>query len=310
MKRPAFQFYPADWRNNAKLRRCSPAARGAWIDVLCLLHDSDEYGVLRWPLAEIARAAGVPLKLLRELSDKDVLKGADRDAPGYSFAPTHAGKRGNSVILVSQSEGPCWYCTRFVRDEYIRQKRGLSSQFNADNQPPKPQPKPPFGDGKGDGLTSTSSFSSNSYTSMEGKSHLPAAPENVGYFEPPIESPKTAPLPSPAAEAAIALNRIGIGCTSLNPNLIAAVTEGVTTRHLIETAARLPGTGANYVIAAARREHAEKAKPIRTGAPRHEQTHQRKLCVVDRVVANSQAWVDGQRDNDDRVVQTIPRATG
>jgi hypothetical protein len=28
MKRPAFQFYPSDWRNNANLRRCSPAARG------------------------------------------------------------------------------------------------------------------------------------------------------------------------------------------------------------------------------------------------------------------------------------------
>jgi hypothetical protein len=56
LKRPSFQFYPADWKNNSKLRRCSEAARGAWVDILCLLNDCDEYGVCRWPLAELARA--------------------------------------------------------------------------------------------------------------------------------------------------------------------------------------------------------------------------------------------------------------
>jgi hypothetical protein len=58
MKRPSFQFYPADWRGNANLRRCSEAARGAWMDILCLLHDSDTYGIVRWPLVDLANAAG------------------------------------------------------------------------------------------------------------------------------------------------------------------------------------------------------------------------------------------------------------
>lgn len=168
MKRPSFQFYPADWKNNSKLRRCSEAARGAWVDVLCLLNDCDEYGVCRWPLAELARAAGVPIKLVNELVSKEVLKGADKGARDYVFAPRHAGKVGKPVTVVVAGDGPCWYCSRFVRDEYIRQRRGQSSRFSSDNQPPsgdddpsgndapKAAPNPTFGVRQGDGPTSTS----------------------------------------------------------------------------------------------------------------------------------------------------------
>lgn len=166
MKRPSFQFYPADWRNNAKLRRCSEAARGAWMDVLCVLHDGDEYGVVRWPLVDVARAAGVPLKMLRELAAKDVLKGADSAAARYVYTPRHAGRDGEPVVLVEPGDGPCWYCSRLVRDEWIRQRRGKSTQFDGGNQPPKPAPKPPIGDGLGDGSTSTSTSTSKSNTPL------------------------------------------------------------------------------------------------------------------------------------------------
>ena len=163
MKRPAFQFYPNDWRGNANLRRCSEAARGAWIDVLCLLHDSDEYGVLRWPLVDIAQAAGLPIKLLQELARKNVLKGADGYAAPYTWAPTHAGKVGEEVTLVATDAGPCWYCSRFVRDEHLRQKRGANSRFGDDNPPPKATPKvapiPPIGDHEGYGASASSSSS-------------------------------------------------------------------------------------------------------------------------------------------------------
>jgi hypothetical protein len=168
VKRPSFQFYPADWKNNSKLRRCSEAARGAWVDILCLLNDCDEYGVCRWPLTELARAAGVPLKLAKELAAKDVLKGADKGARDYSFAPRHAGKEGQPVVLVVVGDGPCWYCSRFVRDEYVRQRRGQSSRFTSENQPPlvgeneppNTAPKTPIGERQGDGLTSTSTSTS------------------------------------------------------------------------------------------------------------------------------------------------------
>lgn len=164
MKRPSFQFYPADWRNNAKLRRCSEAARGAWMDVLCVLHDMDEYGICRWPLADLARSANINLKLVKELVDKDVLKGADKNAAPYIFTPRHAGKDGEPVILVENNGQSLWFCSRFVRDEYIRQRRGQNTRFDEENQPPKTQPKkapnttpkPPIGDELGDGATSTS----------------------------------------------------------------------------------------------------------------------------------------------------------
>ena len=155
MKRPAFQFYTADWRNNAKLRRCSPAARGIWMDVLCVLHDSDEYGVCRWPLLDLANSANAPIKLVRELVEKDVLKGADRGAAPYVYTPRHAGKDGEPVTLVEPGAGPCWYSSRFVRDEWVRQRRGSATQFSEENQPPKkapaPSPKPPIGGRHGDG---------------------------------------------------------------------------------------------------------------------------------------------------------------
>lgn len=160
MRRPAFQFYPADWKANTKLRRCSDASRGAWIEVLCLFHDSDEYGVIRWPLAEIARAASVPVKLLRELVSKGVMKGGDNGCPAFTFTPRHAGKSGEVIELLPATESACWYCSRFVRDEYIRRKRGGDTQFSAENQPPKPSPNPSPKGGFGDGPSSSSSSSS------------------------------------------------------------------------------------------------------------------------------------------------------
>lgn len=185
--RPAFQFYPADWRKNANLRRCSLEARGAWMDLLCILHDSDEYGVLRWPLVDVAQAAGVPIKLVRELVAKSVLKGADSGAGAYTFTPRHAGRAGEPVTLLAASEGPCWYCSRFVRDEYVRQRRGAATQFTADNQPPKaaPQPKPkatpkpPIGERQGDGPSSASASASTTKASVPTEPPADAAADPI-----------------------------------------------------------------------------------------------------------------------------------
>jgi len=175
MSRPSFQFYPGDWSKNANLRRCSPAARGIWMDVLCLLHDSEEeYGVLRWPLKDIANAASAAMPLVRELVTKGVLKGADKDAEPYVYRPKHAGKIGEPVILVVSLGGPVWYSSRFVRDEYVRQKRGESTRFDTANQPTSRSPKGGIGDRQGDG-PSTSSSSSPSGSSEANASAAEAA---------------------------------------------------------------------------------------------------------------------------------------
>lgn len=169
MRRPSFQFYPADWRNNAKLRRCSWGARGVWIELLGLLHDSDDYGVLRWNLKQIAQAIGAPLKLLKELVDCGVLYGIEKGAcEPMIYTPRSGRKDGEPVCLMPSQPGPVWYSPRMVRDEYVRTKRGESTRFGEGGEPPKQRrsqpPKPPFGDGIGgssprpqsDGSTSSS----------------------------------------------------------------------------------------------------------------------------------------------------------
>jgi len=261
MKRPSFQFYPADWRNNAKLRRCSEAARGAWMDVLCVLHDFDEYGICRWPLADLARAANVGLKLIKELVTKDVLKGADRDADPYIFTPRHAGKDGTPVILVENNGGPVWYCTRFVRDEYIRQRRGQSTRFDEENQPPKippktePNIKPKGGIGEdlGDGSTSSST-----------STLKPKDKHTVSKLD-------TSQQPTIAGSVCLQLKTMNItGVNPTHPKLLGLIEAGASLEEFVDVASTVTIKKFSYVIGAVdnmRKQAAEatyatgKAKP-------------------------------------------------
>lgn len=43
---PAFQFYPADWRKDPGVQSLDFETRGIWWEIICLLHESDERGVL------------------------------------------------------------------------------------------------------------------------------------------------------------------------------------------------------------------------------------------------------------------------
>lgn len=45
IKRPAIMFYTADWLSDQAVRKCSLAARGAWIDMLCMMDKDDDYQV-------------------------------------------------------------------------------------------------------------------------------------------------------------------------------------------------------------------------------------------------------------------------
>ena len=54
-KRPAFQFYPESWRTDAELRSCSLAARGLWIDLMCVMHQCKPYG-------HLVLASGLPMR--------------------------------------------------------------------------------------------------------------------------------------------------------------------------------------------------------------------------------------------------------
>jgi len=163
------------------------------MDILCVLHDSDEYGVVRWPLADLARSAGTSLKLARELAEKRVLKGGDSGDVRYDYRPRHAGKEGDPVTLVDGC-GPCWFSSRMVRDEWVRQQRGRGTRFSDENQPanksgpkaipdttPSRTPKPPIGGESGYG---PSSSSSSSVSTVEDKSST-AAGAAGGVSDPP-----------------------------------------------------------------------------------------------------------------------------
>lgn len=183
MKRPSFQFYPGDWAGNSNLRRCSHAEKGVWLDVMCLMHDQADYGVLRWPLVEIAQAVGCKAADLKALVRKGVLKGDDKHlTEPCIYTPRSGRKDGEPVTLLAAQEGPVWYSSRMVRDEYVRGTRGESTRFGDDEdapkRAPKASPKGGFGEGKsvaskpppmvapkppfGDGSSSSSSSSSSS----------------------------------------------------------------------------------------------------------------------------------------------------
>lgn len=150
MIRPSFQFYPADWQSNSNLRRCTHEEKGIWLDVLCLLHDQSEYGVCRWPLAEIAQAVGCTEQKLQSLINKGVLKGVDTGAltAPLVYVPRSGRKNGTPITLLGNQDGPIWYSSRMVVDEYKRIARAdAGGTPNAPQESsPKPSPKGGFGE--------------------------------------------------------------------------------------------------------------------------------------------------------------------
>lgn len=71
-KNPWLKFYPLDWRGDPKLRMCSMAARGLWIEILSLMHEAAPYGHLlvngKSPTdTQIAVLAGAPSDQITDL---------------------------------------------------------------------------------------------------------------------------------------------------------------------------------------------------------------------------------------------------
>ena len=115
MKRPAFQFYPADWRKDVELQSCSMAAQGLWINVMCLAHECEPYGHLTingkgMTPAQLGRQVGLSAKecesLLTELLDSGVARRTDK-----------------GVIFNS----------RMVRDEDLRNRRAAGGSGGAEH---------------------------------------------------------------------------------------------------------------------------------------------------------------------------------
>lgn len=111
MKRPSFQFYPADWRKDPALSTCSLAARGLWIELMCVAHESDEYGVLcingkGMSTAQIARTVGEIPKVVASLIDE----------------------LEQAAVFSRRSDGSI-YSRRMVSDEHLRNIRSAAGRL-------------------------------------------------------------------------------------------------------------------------------------------------------------------------------------
>lgn len=114
-KRPAFQFYPSDWRQDMALQSCSMAAQGLWLNMLCLAHECSPYGFLvvngkPMGAAHIARLLGLSARdcerLLAELHEAGV---------------------------TSQTEDGAIFSRRMVRDEALRNARAEGGKYGAEH---------------------------------------------------------------------------------------------------------------------------------------------------------------------------------
>lgn len=119
-KRPAFQFYPGDWMKDPSLRSCSAAARGLWIDIICLMFESPTRGHLLQSSGtlvtpdQLARITGETPRHTRALL-------AELEAAG----------------VYSVTDNGVMFSRRMVRDEAFRQSR--EENGNLGGRPPKPK---------------------------------------------------------------------------------------------------------------------------------------------------------------------------
>lgn len=104
-KLPGFIFYPGDWMKDPELRSVSSEARGLWIDMLCLMFESQPRGYLLLRGGKSVTAASLSrmtgnlepkvIQWIEELDDKGVFS---RDDQGIIF------------------------CRKMVRDQEVREQ--------------------------------------------------------------------------------------------------------------------------------------------------------------------------------------------
>ncbi len=106
MKLPAIQFYPGDWHKDQGVQALDLMQRGAWFELLLMMHDSEERGVLLingqpMPEAVIARRLGLDNQTTNQILTTLLTYG---------------------VASRRESDGAL-YCRRMVKDEKLRQVR-------------------------------------------------------------------------------------------------------------------------------------------------------------------------------------------
>lgn len=126
MRRPAFQFYPSDWRRDNELRVCSIGARGLWIEMMAIMHDGTPYGHLA--------VAGCPVTTPQLAS----LVGVTTSVCARLLAELEAHH------VFSRTDSGVIYSRRMVHDEALREKRAGYGTLSLKNPAvPRPKDTPP-----------------------------------------------------------------------------------------------------------------------------------------------------------------------
>jgi hypothetical protein len=148
---PAFQFYPADWRKDPGVQSLDYETRGIWWEIICLLHESDERGVLLLngnPMPEdaLCRLLGLDNQklttALTTLLTYGVAKRRKSDGAIYSKRMVAdenlrqirkmAGSKGGNPLLLNQKP-----------TTPVKQKPTPSSSSSSSNTPISPKPPAP-----------------------------------------------------------------------------------------------------------------------------------------------------------------------
>lgn len=126
INRPWLKFYPRDWRGDQALRAVSMAARGFWMECLCIMHEAKPYGHLLLNGERIGDDA-----LAR-------MTGATVDEVSAWIAELR--KAG----VLSVSRGGVVHSRRMVRDDATSKKgaQAVSKRWEQATEKPKESPRP------------------------------------------------------------------------------------------------------------------------------------------------------------------------
>jgi hypothetical protein len=225
---------------------------------MCLLHDQEEYGIARWPLKEIAQAIGCTVQKLRGLVTKGVIKGADAGQKNESlvYVPRSGRKEGPAVTLINPQEGPIWFSSRMVIDEYkrvLRGEYGATPKVTPDHSPkggigatPKPTPDP---------------SPSRAHASSSSSSSSSVNPEVIasGVHDPNVGTPGGAVCARLKSDGIIDVN-------PMHPRLLALLEAGLTVEEIaaVGPEAKEKGKGFHWILATAegRRRDASNVKKM------------------------------------------------
>ncbi|WP_461295798.1 hypothetical protein [Stenotrophomonas geniculata] len=201
-----------------RLRTCSPAARGTWLDVQGYLQAQEQPGATRATLAQIAAATGADMPMLAELVDAGVLCGSDVGGASFAWAPSHGRRSGEPVPLLSVGGGACWYCPSMLVGEYSRQQQAVIARKRI--------------------------------TAM--RRHKGNTPPRLDLGEAKASNGNAASPADTSARVCLEMRKAGVrGSIPTHPSLLAAIVEGGTPEMFAEAARDAARMGKGFVWAVA-----------------------------------------------------------